>query len=217
MWVILVRLLLAYLMSAIFLGFIPVNTGFRQPSEGTDIFIVSNGVHTDFVLPMVNDHMDWRTIFDPEDFGSLLQAAPFIAFGWGDKGFYLNTPEWSDLTFQTAVKAVFIPSPSAMHVTLTGKPSPGDRIIKIRIKTEQYISLRNYILDSFLVGPEGKAVPVDHPGYGMNDLFYESDIAFHLFRTCNVWTNTGLRKAGIRTSAWTPFDRPILYQLSRIE
>jgi uncharacterized protein (TIGR02117 family) len=214
---ILVRLLLVYLSASIILGLIPVNSGFRQPEEGVDIFIVSNGVHTDFVMPMVNDHMNWRNLFNPEDFGRRIQNAPYIAFGWGDRGFYLNTPEWSDLTPLTTIKALFLPSPSAMHVTLAGKPSTGNLAVKIRINEEQYIELTNFILRSFLTDPGGRAVRIDHPGYGLNDLFFESDISFHLFKTCNVWTNSGLISAGIRTSVWTPFDRLILYQLGRIE
>lgn len=31
----------------------------------------------------------------------------YIAFGWGDKGFYLDTPTWADLKFSTAFKAAF--------------------------------------------------------------------------------------------------------------
>jgi uncharacterized protein (TIGR02117 family) len=214
---ILVRLLLVYLSASIVLGYIPVNTGFSKPEEGIDIFIVSNGVHTDFVLPMINDQMNWSNLFGQEDFGRRLHTAPWIAFGWGDRGFYLNTPEWSDLTPSTAIKALLLPSHSAMHVTLTGKPSTSDRVIQIRINEVQYSGLKNYILGSFLKDPRKKAIRIDHPGYGMNDLFFESDLSFHLLRTCNVWTSNGLNTAGIRTSVWTPFDRPILYQLGRIE
>ncbi|MBR9998000.1 MAG: TIGR02117 family protein [Cyclobacteriaceae bacterium] len=216
MWAAFFNFILVYFVASLLLGYIPVNTGFTQPENGTDIFIRSNGVHTDFVLPMVNDHMDWRSYFDPADFGRKMQFAPYIAFGWGDRGFYLNTPEWSDLTPGTAIKAMFIHSPSAMHVTLYGQPDPGKHTRKIRVSPAQYIMIRNYILDSFITDPNGRPVRIDHPGYGTADLFYESALSFHLFRTCNVWTNNGLIRSDIRTSAWTPFDKPILYQLSRI-
>ena len=41
-----------YLAAALGLGFLPVNSGFRPTPGGTEIFVCSNGVHTDFVLPV---------------------------------------------------------------------------------------------------------------------------------------------------------------------
>jgi uncharacterized protein (TIGR02117 family) len=104
-----------------------------------------------------------------------------------------------------------------MHVTLVGGEPFGDLTRSVRVKPEQYLRLTDFIKDSFYSGSGGSPVPIDFPGYGMNDLFYESDLTFHLFRTCNVWTNQGLKKTGIRTAFWSPFDRPMLYQLSRID
>jgi len=212
----LLKLLLFYLFISLTLGSIPVNTGFKEASEGMEIYIVSNGVHTDFVLPMKNDLMDWRDFFKSGDFGSSMVHAPYIAFGWGDRGFYLNTPEWSDLKLKTALVALLVPSRSAMHVTLWGEPETGRLAKRIRISQSQYARIVDYIEQSFLKGPEGEPIRLDHPGYGEYDLFYASGLTFHLFRTCNVWTNTGLIRSGLRTSLWTPFDRPILFQLSRI-
>lgn len=211
-----IKILFIYLFVSILLGFIPVNTGFRQPGNGIEIFIVSNGVHTDFVLPIENDLINWRSFFNPLEFGQGMEIASYIAFGWGDQGFYLNTPEWSDLRPKTAFVALFLPSRSAMHVTLWNHPQTDSHTIKIRVSGKQYLKVINYITNSFLLDQEGRPVRLDHPGYGDHDLFYESNLTFHLFRTCNVWTNKGLTQSGIRTSVWTPFDRPILYQLSRI-
>lgn len=211
------KLLFFYLFLSITLGLIPVNTGFKEAAEGPEIYIVSNGVHTDFVLPMKNELMDWQSFFKPQDFGSSMERASHIAFGWGDQGFYLNTPEWSDLKPKTALVALMIPSRSAMHVTLRGEPESGKLVRIIRVNRSQYIRIVDYIIHSFLLGPEEKPIRLDHPGYGEYDLFFESGLTFHLFRTCNVWTNTGLKHSGLRTSLWTPFDRPILFQLSRTQ
>jgi hypothetical protein len=45
----------------------------------------------------------------------------YLAFGWGDKGFYLNTPEWADLKVSTALNAAFGLSSSAIHSTFYKK------------------------------------------------------------------------------------------------
>jgi uncharacterized protein (TIGR02117 family) len=211
------KILFIYLFLSLLLGYIPINTGFKQSAEGTEIFIVSNGVHTDFVLPMENDLMNWRLFFNLKDFGRSMEMASHIAFGWGDQGFYLNTPEWSDLRLKTALVALCVPSRSAMHVSLWNQPETDTRTVKIMVNKVQYLRIIDYIRNSFVLNPDGQPIRLDHPGYGNYDLFYESGLAFHLIRTCNVWTNTGLIRSGIRTSLWTPFDRPILYQLSSIE
>jgi uncharacterized protein (TIGR02117 family) len=190
---------------------------FSPHKDGIYIYISSNGVHTDFVLPVCTDIIDWRSIFNFSEFNKTWHFDPYIAFGWGDKGFYLHTPEWKDLKFKTAFNALFIPSTSAMHVTLWPEAEEDDQTKSVCISAEDYQKIVNYILHSFTRSIDGKVVRIDHPGYGDYDLFFESDLKFHVFRTCNVWTNRGLKEAGIRTSLWTPYDLPILYHLSKTE
>ncbi len=209
--------ILLYLYYSLLLGWIPVNRDFRPSEEGIEIFISSNGVHTDFVVPINTAGINWRAFFQGQNFGPVLDQAPYIAFGWGDKGFYLNTPEWKDLTFKTAVVAVFTPSGSAMHVTLWGKPVEDELTKKVRLSRKEYIRLNAYIRNSFLLNSGGRPVRIDHPGYGPDDLFFESVYQFHLFNTCNIWTNRGMKKTGIRTCVWSPFDKAILYQVSKIK
>ena len=204
------------LISAI-LSLIPANRSFSPREDGIKIFIVSNGVHTDFVLPVKTSIINWHILFSGDHFNDALSYAPYIAFGWGDKGFYLKTPEWKDLRLQTAIVALFMPSVSAMHVTLWPEPKDGKLSAMVYLTEAEYQKIVNYILDSFEWGPDKRIIKIDHPGYGDYDLFFESSLRFHIFRTCNVWTSQGLKKAGVRTPLWTPYDRPILYQLSRID
>jgi uncharacterized protein (TIGR02117 family) len=209
--------ILFFLILAILLSLIPVNTSFL-PAEGKiTIYVSSNGVHTDLILPVQSEIIDWQDLFEPAHFGNGWAYAPYIAFGWGDKGFYLNTPEWSDLKLNTALKALFIPSTSVMHVSLWPQPEENDLIRKIELSDEDYKKIVREIISSFSRDEDGYFLKVNHPGYGDFDLFFESPLNFHLFKTCNVWTNGILKKAGIRTSFWTPFDKPILFHLSRME
>lgn len=205
--------IILFLILLVIISSIPVNTSFSPAKDGIPIFISSNGVHTDFVLPIKTEVLDWQRIFESEHFGIGWSYAPYIAFGWGDRGFYLNTPEWSDLEIGTAINALFIPSTSAMHVSLWPQPDEDDLTKKITISNKDYEEIVEYILNSFAKGEDGNVSKIDHPGYGDYDLFFESSLKFHLFKTCNVWTNKGLKTAGIRTSLWTPFDKPILYHI----
>lgn len=211
------KLIILYLTAAIYLGLIPVNLNYEQSDNGIDIYIASNGVHTDFVLPVTTSQINWQEFFGDKTFQGLWSNIPYIAFGWGDEGFYLHTPEWRDLKPAIAIRALFIPSPSAMHVTLWPVPETGNNIRRISVSREQYQRIIEYIKYSFLTNKSGDPVLIDYPGYTSYDLFFKSGIKFHLFRTCNVWTNTGLRYAGIRSAIWAPFDKTILFQLSTLQ
>lgn len=50
-------------------------------------YILSNGVHTDLVLPARNDVFNWNNFVNPVHTLSKDSTAAFVAFGWGDKGF----------------------------------------------------------------------------------------------------------------------------------
>jgi hypothetical protein len=56
-----------------------------------EIHILTNGVHTDLVLPFQNQYIDWSKFVSLVDTKSGNPSALNVAFGWGDKGFYLQT------------------------------------------------------------------------------------------------------------------------------
>jgi uncharacterized protein (TIGR02117 family) len=208
--------LIFLLVLAILLSLIPVNTSYLPAEDGITIYVSSNGVHTDLILPVRSEIINWQNLFHPDYFGNGWVYAPYIAFGWGERGFYLNTPEWSDLRVKTALNALLIPSASVMHVSLWPQPEENDLTKMIVLSDADYKKIVENITNSFSLGEDGFFFKVNHPGYGDYDLFFESPLKFHLFKTCNVWTNSVLKTAGIRTSLWTPFDKPILFHLSKI-
>src|SRR6185436_1030188 len=110
--------ILAYLLLAIALSSITVNGSFSPcDKDAVEVFVLSNGVHTDIVVPVRNEIRNWSTFIDPMATKRSDSLAEMVAFGWGDKGFYLETPTWAELKFSTAFKAMFFLSTSAMHVT----------------------------------------------------------------------------------------------------
>jgi uncharacterized protein (TIGR02117 family) len=182
-------------------------------TEGIEVFVVSNGVHTDLVLPVKNDQKDWRGLFSEELFKVENQSYSSIAFGWGNKDFYINTPTWGDLTVSTAVKAGLGLGSSAMHVRyMRSDPKTSDKCVSLHMTRTQYAALVKYIEQSFCLNGNC-AIKIDHPGYGDHDLFFEAQGKYTLFRTCNVWTNNALKKAGIKTAIWTPFADGLIKSL----
>jgi uncharacterized protein (TIGR02117 family) len=203
--------LLLYGLSAYVLSIIPVNNNMSEHKKEYTIYIKSNGVHTDLVLPIKTDVKDWSEQIKHEHIQSKDSTHQYLAFGWGDKGFYLDTPEWSDLKFSTAFKAAFNLGTSAMHTTFYKKIQENENCVKIEISKEQYLKLITFIEASFQYDTNGNPIFIQAITYGKNDSFYEAHRTYNLFYTCNTWANQALKKAHMKAAFWTPADKGIFY------
>ena len=126
--------ILLYIGLTYLLFFIPVNSDAAlHGAKEISIYVMTNGVHTDIVVPVKNEIMDWSKVTRFENTQSKDTTFNYAAFGWGDKGFYLETPDWSDLTFSVAFKAMFHLGSSAMHVTFYKKMHLGKDCKEIKI------------------------------------------------------------------------------------
>jgi len=211
-------LVVAYLVAALVLGLLPVNADYRPPERGVEIFIRSNGVHTDFILPVRTPAKSWPSFAPLVDDPAMSASAQFVGFGWGDRELFLNTPSWADLTFETAFHAVFLPSATAMHVSYWQfAPDESETSKRLLLTRAQHDALVEYITSSFVVDERGKPKHIAGSGYGDKDTFYEANGSYHLFFTCNEWTNQGLKRIGVRAARWSPFDTAIFYQLHKIQ
>ncbi len=86
-----------YVMAAIALGAIPVNSSFAESPEGVPIYLRTNGVHAELILPTRAGSIDWSVEHPPAHMRSLAEPLEWMAFGWGDRGFFAHTPTWADL------------------------------------------------------------------------------------------------------------------------
>jgi len=207
----LIVLISTYLLSAYLLSRISVNK--KNPMlNDVSIYILTNGVHTDLVLPIKNEQIDWSREIKFENTTSKDTLFQYIALGWGDKGFYLETPTWADLKFSTAFKAAFALSSSAIHATFYRNMVEDRDCVKINISKDQYSKLINYIKNSFYLNPSGHLVNIkSSANYGTSDTFYEAIGSYSLFYTCNTWANNGLKSCDQVACFWTPFDTGIFY------
>lgn len=201
-------LCMAYVLFAGLFSIIPVNRK-RAFSKDVEIFIRSNGVHIELVLPLKTKGKDWseEISINPK----IASSVRYISFGWGDKMFYYNTPEWSDLTFKTAFKALFLKSESVLHVGYYTSVRANKLCKAIAVSEEQYQIIANYIESGFRKGNKQNKILIDDLKYSEFDCFYEANGSYNLFFTCNTWTNKCLKEAGLKASLWTPFDRGTLY------
>ncbi|CAN5844079.1 TIGR02117 family protein [soil metagenome] len=209
-------LLMLYFLMAFILGVTPVNRGFRPPTEGgINIFVASNGVHTDIIVPVRTPFQDWSELIPYGHFAGI-DTATYIALGWGDKGFYIHTPTWDDLTVTTALRSLFWPTAAAMHTEyFRGEPRLYQWKEQLVITEEQYQRFVAYAKKYFQEGPNGNFILIEGAGYQDTDNFYEAHGRYHVYNTSNNWSNRALKKMGVRAAVWAPFDRAIRYQVRK--
>ncbi|MES2544789.1 MAG: TIGR02117 family protein [Bacteroidota bacterium] len=207
-----VSFLILYVVSAFLISKISVNSDVSQADKEIEIFILTNGVHTDIVVPIKNKIKNWSTDIRFDHTKSKDSLVQYLALGWGDKGFYLNTPEWSDLKVSTALKAAFNMSTSAIHTTFYTAMKEDGSCKKIKISSEEYQQLVIYIAESFQLGIDKKIQCITGHNYGNNDAFYEAKGSYNLFYTCNTWANNALKSANQKASLWTVTDSGIFSQ-----
>lgn len=187
-------------------------------SKKYDVYVMSNGVHTDIVFPVKTDIIDWMTIFPPTNNLRQDSIYKYVAIGWGDKGFYLNTPEWKDLTAKTAIVAALGLGETALHVTYYKTIVEDSLTYKVAIDSMQFIKLKNYVLASCSQDENGNAIVIQTQAqYGNSDAFYEARGAYSMFHSCNTWANNCLKSANMPAAVWTVFDKGILRHYKHIK
>lgn len=203
-------LLTLYVLSALVGMFVQVGDDYVPQQKGVTIFIRTDGIHTDFILPVKTEVVDWTTLTPWTDLRGKDSSYSHVAFGWGDQGFFLNTPDWGDLKFSTAFDALFYRGKSAIHTVYQYEPVPDILCEKLEISNQQYADLVDYIRASFALSIDGKSRCIANRGYWEFDAFYEAHGKYSLFSTCNSWINGGLKAAKLPACLWTPLSVGIL-------
>ncbi len=202
-WIItLVLIPVVYLLVSLILTFIPVNGNNDYTEKNNSIYLNSNGIHLDIIIP--KDQIDSK-LLDGLEYS---KNDAYFSFGWGDKNFYFNTPTWNDLTFNNAFKALFINSSTLIH--LTKYSTIQKDWVEIKVNQDQLYKINQYINKTFYVDTFDKKVLLKNKGYTNNDDFYEALGSFSIFKTCNSWVNSGLKESNIKACLWTPFDFVLL-------
>ena len=202
---------LAYLVAAAIGSLIPRNAGWDEPRQGVLIFVRTNGVHADILLPASAAGLDLYQLVPPADIKDPARAGGWVAFGWGQREFYLETPRWADLTVENAIRSV-IGGDVLMHIEHLGQPRVSPETRPIRLDPEAYRRLVASIERYFIPGRSRRTVPLLGRGYGPGDIFYEARGRYSAFKTSNQWTSDRLAEAGVESGLWTPFAQGILWR-----
>ncbi|MGZ5210791.1 MAG: TIGR02117 family protein [Kaistella sp.] len=199
-----------YLLCGFLIPYIKIPEKPVSQPENVVVYILTNGVHTDLVVPVKSPEIDWSKEILFENTLSKRTDFKYLSIGWGDKGFYLDTPTWAELKVSTAVKAAFWMSESAMHCTFYDTMTEGEDCKKLTLTREQYLDLIRFIRGKFDRDENGKPILIKTDAvYGKNDAFYDAKGSYSFLDTCNTWSNNGLKAAGQKAALWTPSDRGI--------
>jgi len=202
-WIIAIILIPSvYLLVSLILTFIPVNNEEENSGKNNSIYLNSNGVHLNIIIP--KSQLDSRLLDGLKHFIN----DNYFSFGWGDKNFYLNTPNWSDLSFTTAFKALFLKSSTLIHLTRYST-TKGDWV-EIAVNQNQLDKINQYIYKTFYFDSLNKKILLNNKAYSYNDDFYEAKGSYSCYKTSNSWINSGLKESDIKACLWTPFDFRLL-------
>ncbi|WP_300660581.1 TIGR02117 family protein [Fluviicola sp.] len=195
----------------IFLSLSPFTVSVEETNDSKTetIYISSNGIHSDVILPIRHPLMNWESTLSLHQMLSVDTFQTHLKFGWGDKNFFLRTKEWSDMEVGTVLNTVFGRGPGAMHLILcTPKDLDKTSLVEIHLSKRHYQRLCGFIQHSFLF-ENGKAKVIEKHPYGTYDFFFDSSIEYNMTYTCNTWTNNALKRAGQKVGVWTPFKGAI--------
>ena len=201
----LISLIALFLLTAWIGSSIPRNSDWQEPSNGVEILLETNGVHTALVLPLVNEHKDWRADFPASDLEYPNQPYTHVSISWGEKEVFLNTETWADLKPSVALGAVVGGEP-LLHIGHYIRPAPSEDYRPLTITPEEYRKLVTAI-EPYILPPDERQM---YPGYSWFDVFYDASGNYSARRTCNQWTSDMLAKAGIKTGWWTPLEGGVM-------
>ncbi|MFC4635207.1 DUF2459 domain-containing protein [Dokdonia ponticola] len=193
---------MVYIVISLILTYIPVSEKIEGAQKKHLIYLTTNGVHSDIVLPK---NLMIPALLKDQKYHPKEQ---FFAYGWGEENFYINTPTWGDLTFSTAFRAAFLKSKTLVHVTRYR--SKRNQWIAVPVTDRQLEKLNTYILAAFHEDENGKQV-IEGATYTLDrDTFYRAKGNYMFYNTCNTWANTALKESQMKASLWTPFDFGVL-------
>lgn len=209
-----VLVVLLYLGAALLGAVIPKNSDFRPPDhDGIVVWVSCGEIHSDIVVPATNQYCDWTQFLSRKDALQVDSSFGWVAMGWGDRRFFVETPTWSDVKLKNVASAAVGIDACAMHVQwLAGDLAAGPECRPIRLDSAEYARLCGFLRDSF-TQESGQPIRVPSPGYGPHDVFYEAQGRYSAINDCNSWTGEALANSGVRVGAWTPMKWGVLWQL----
>ncbi|KAM3115940.1 TIGR02117 family protein [Phormidesmis sp. 146-33] len=184
------------------------------------IYVEGDQMHVNLILPVRNQTNDWNQFLPIQKIGRDSQENyRYLKFGWGDRDFYMNTPNWSEVRITNVLRALFMPgNPTAMYVQgFTDLPQEkGVEIKCVGVSQQDYSQMVDFIQNSFERDANGAPIRIQDGGNETSG-FYEGTGHYSALKTCNTWAANGLRAANINTPLWSGLASSVMRQIQGCE
>jgi uncharacterized protein (TIGR02117 family) len=197
-----------YMLAALIGSLVPANNAWRQPAEGVDIFVETNGVHVSLIVPISAAGEDLSDLIRPDQLINRDLYGTHATIGWGHKRVYRNARTWADVRIEDVASAIIGSDDTTLHVYHVINPQPLPHRKTLRVSDRQYRGIIQQIRATFRLNNRGESVA--YPAYSPDNLFYDSSGHYSAIHTCNSWTGDILRNAGIRIGMWTPMPDAVM-------
>ncbi|MCC3528505.1 MAG: TIGR02117 family protein [Microcoleus sp. PH2017_22_RUC_O_B] len=189
----------------------------EQSSQKTctvSVQVSNQGIHTEIIVPVKNQYFNWNQYLPLTQIGrDANYDYKYLSFGWGDRAFMLESPTSATINPVIAFNALFLPTPSTLHVQGYRLVPQNKETKCVKISGENYLRLVNFIKNTFQLDAGGNKMKISY-GYHNNDSFYEAKGSYSILRNCNDWTAEALREAEINTPLWSTLSSSIMFHLN---
>jgi uncharacterized protein (TIGR02117 family) len=187
---------------------------YSQADCTISLYISDQGIHTEIIVPVKNEYFDWNQYLPLTEIRrDATSDYKYLSFGWGDRAFMLETSTSAIINPVTTFKALFLATPSTVHVQSYRVFPQRIETQCVKISSENYLKMVNFIKNSFQLDAAGKKMKISY-GYGNTDSFYEAKGSYSILRTCNDWTAEALQKADVNTPLWSTLSSAIMFHLN---
>lgn len=197
------------MLAALIGSHIPANSEWRQPADGIQIFVETNGVHVSLIVPIAAAGEDLSDLIHPDQLADPGLFGTHAMIGWGHGRVYRSARTWDDVKSGDFASAIFGSDYTTLHIYHLFNPTPLAHRKLLRVTPEQYRSIMRQIRSTFRLNKSGHSIA--HAAYSDDNIFYDSKGRYSAVNTCNSWTGTVLRNAGVRIGIWTPLPGGVMH------
>lgn len=203
-----------FIFSALLIGALLPQKSKRSPAIcDVKICVINFGFHSEIIVPAQNNIFNWQKYLPFNQIGAGKNTGyNYLAFGWGEREFYMNPPREMDAKIAAGIKALFLPNPSVIRVEGYKNLPQNSEIECFGVSRTGYLKLNTFIKNTFEVYRQGEKIRLQH-GLPTNVSYYEAKGTYSILRNCNSWTAEGLRKADVNTPMWAGLSTAIMLHL----
>ena len=96
----------------------------REPENGIELFVETNGVHVSLIVPISAAGEDLSDLIRPQHLADPMLYGTHAMIGWGHEGVYRNAQSWAQVRSGDVASAFFGSPDTLLHVYHLIRPTP---------------------------------------------------------------------------------------------